>query len=200
MSVDAETLAVYAARAAEYAAHFACDAPGRDLSAFIAALPRGARVLDLGCGPGDASALMARAGLVVDPVDASPAMIAIARDRHGLPARAGTFDDLDAVAEYAGVWASFSLLHAPRTDFPRYLAAIHRALIPGGMLYLGMKLGTGQGRDGFGRFYTYYSREDLGQHLTDAGFTLVNARQHTETGFAGMPEPGLHLLARVADA
>ena len=68
------------------------------------------------------------------------------------------------------------------------------------MLYLGMKLGTGQGRDGFGRFYTYYSREDLGQHLTDAGFTLVNARQHTETGFAGMPEPGLHLLARVADA
>ena len=128
MSVDPETLAVYQARADDYANMVATGKPGRFLRQFIDHLPPHARVLDLGCGPGDASKAMLDAGLDVDPVDASPAMVAIARDRRGLPARLGTFDDLTQTAAYHGVWANFSLLHAPRAALPGHLAAIHRAL------------------------------------------------------------------------
>lgn len=51
MSVDARTIAVCDARAGDYDDCFRQDRPDRRLQAFIDALPRGARDLDLGCGP-----------------------------------------------------------------------------------------------------------------------------------------------------
>ena len=60
---DAETLAVYDAKAGDYAALTDRDRPGVHLRAFIEAMPKGARVLDLGCGPGTSAAEMHNAGL-----------------------------------------------------------------------------------------------------------------------------------------
>jgi len=198
MSTDPKTLAVYQDRAEDYARMFANAKPSSILNRFIETVPKGARVLDLGCGPGDSGSLMLQAGLDVDLVDASPAMISIARDRHGLPARLATFDDLDAVAAYGAVWANFSLLHAPRADLPRYLSAIHRALVPGGYFHIGMKVGDGEHRDALGRFYTYVSRDELVALLADAGFGVIFEDHFVETGLAGSADPGLTLLARTA--
>ncbi|NBD30895.1 MAG: methyltransferase domain-containing protein [Alphaproteobacteria bacterium] len=195
MSADKRTLAVYDARAEDYATLFHDTKEGKDLRAFIDRLPPGARILDLGCGPGAASAHMARAGLVPDPVDASPAMVALARSRFGLPARLVRFDEIDANAVYDGVWANFSLLHAPRTDLAQHLSCLHRALKPGGWLHLGMKLGQGEGRDGLGRFYAYYSQAELADHLSAAGFTLASRRTGTEKGLAETNDPYIILTA-----
>lgn len=199
MSVDPETLAAYQARADAYAARFASSTPDTTLARFIESLPRGARVLDLGCGPGDASAQMHKAGLVVDPVDATPAMIALARDRYGLPARLGSFDDLTATAAYHGVWANFSLLHAPRAALPGHLAAIRRALAPGGLFHIGMKLGTGAARDALGRAYTYVTRDELAALLHAAGFRILQENTFTEVGLAGTADPGITVLSRTDD-
>lgn len=198
MSVDAETLAAYQARAEDYATMVQSDKPGRVLARFIERLPPGARVLDLGCGPGHAAALMRAAGLDVDPVDASPAMIAIARDRHALPARLGGFDDPLVAAAYHAVWANFSLLHAPRAALPRHLDAIERALKPGGLFHIGMKLGVGEDRDAFGRFYCYHSRDELAGLLSAAGFTILFEDTRTEAGLSGVPAPGITILARTS--
>ena len=69
---DAETLRIYDDRAADYAAQNQ-DYLSQDprLHSFIAACPTGARVLDLGCGPGTSAAVMAAAGLQADAMDAS---------------------------------------------------------------------------------------------------------------------------------
>lgn len=195
MSHDAQTLSVYDARAAEYRERFVAEGPGRILTRFIAALPAQARVLDLGCGPGTASLHMRTAGHAPDPVDASPAMVKIATEA-GLPARLASFDDLTAQAEYDGVWANFSLLHAPRRAFPQHLEAIKRALKPGGVFHLGMKLGKGESRDALGRFYSYYTRDELAQHLNQAGFDILAEEQFTEKGLAGTPDPGITLLTK----
>jgi len=191
MSADPRTLAAYDANAAEYADRFRTDEPDRDLQAFIDALPRGARVLDLGCGPGDASAFLRAAGLRPDPVDAAPAM----NGRYAVGARLGTFDDIDASAGYEGVWANFSLLHAPRADLPRHLAALHRALVPGGLLHLGMKTGTGEGRDRLDRFYTYVARHELLGLLDAAGFDVIAEREGADPGLAGPVEPWIVVRA-----
>ncbi|MCB1391592.1 MAG: class I SAM-dependent methyltransferase, partial [Rhodobacteraceae bacterium] len=113
MNADPQTMAVYAARAEEYA-RMAEGQQGRTLARFLALLPPGARILDLGCGPGIDSAAMKAAGHRPDPVDAAPEMVALAGAR-GLPARRATFDD-PLTGPYDAVWASFSLLHAPRAD------------------------------------------------------------------------------------
>jgi SAM-dependent methyltransferase len=189
MSADPRTIAVYDAKAGDYADRFASTEPDRHLSAFIAALPRGAHVLDLGCGPGTASAFLRAAGHVPDPVDASAAMVSMANEHHDIGARLATFDDVEAVAQYDGVWANFSLLHAPRADLPRHLAALHRALKPGGLLHLGMKTGTGEARDGLDRLYSYYSVAELHGMLANAGFTVTATSEGRERGLAGTDDP-----------
>ena len=90
----------------------------------------------------------------------------------------------------------FSLLHAPRADLPRHLAAIRAALLPGGIAHVAMKLGTGEGRDRLGRFYTYLGRDELAELLTAAGLALLGERQGEEIGLAGQMEPYIVMDAR----
>jgi SAM-dependent methyltransferase len=196
MTADPETLAAYAAHAADYADRFRQDQPDPSLAAFIAALPLTAHVLDLGCGPANASAFLRAAGHHPDPVDASPEMVALANARHAIGARLATFDDIDAVARYDGVWANFSLLHAPRKDLPRHLAALARALRPGGLLHLGMKTGDGEIRDRLGRHYTFVSVAELSALVEAAGFTLLSTETGEEVGLAGSLDPFVILTAR----
>ena len=188
MTKTTDTIRVYDERATEYAEMVKADAFGdRQLQRFIDALAPGARALDLGCGPGNAAATMAQAGLTVEATDASAAMVSLANKHTGVTATQAVFDDIASSAVYDGIWANFSLLHAARADFPIHLNAVHKALKPGGAFYIGMKLGTGQGPDRIGRFYTYYSQEELEDHMTQAGFTITDRTLGNGVGLDGKP-------------
>ncbi|MEL6425126.1 MAG: class I SAM-dependent methyltransferase, partial [Pseudomonadota bacterium] len=82
-----------------------------------------------------------------------------------------------------------SLLHAEREDMPRHLAALHRALKPGGRLMLGLKRGAGTHRDGIGRRYTFYEAEDLAPLLATSGFTVTETERGEEAGLDGTVSP-----------
>jgi hypothetical protein len=58
-----------------------------------------------------------------------------------------------------------------------------------------MKLGTGEKRDDLGRFYTYYTAQELKDILTQAGFTLTFEREGQEKGLAGDVEPFIMMSA-----
>lgn len=195
MSDDA-TIRVYDQRAGEYAG-LTDDYNSTDphLLGFISAVAKGGRVLDLGCGPGTAAAAMAKAGLKVEAVDASAEMVALAAQHPGVTTRQATFDDITEVAAYDGIWANFSLLHAPRADFPRHLASLHRAVKPGGVFYIGMKLGQGEGRDRLGRHYTYYGEEELKTVLREAGLTVAGHRLGSGSGLDGTVSDWIVLAA-----
>lgn len=192
---DKETIGVYDVRVDEYAGHTGRKAPDPTLIAFIERLPPDGFVLDLGCGPANAAAVMRDHGLRVDPVDGSAQMVRWANDTHGIGARQLTFDALDAEDLYHGVWANFSLLHAAPEDFPVHLAATHRALLPGGLLHVGMKLGQGSRRDRLGRFYSYYSEPDLLDHLSQAGFEAEVTGTGESSGLAGDIDPWITISA-----
>lgn len=185
MTGDPETIRTYDARAEDYARVTASDTPGALLQDFINALPEGGRVLDLGCGPGNFARLMARTGLQVHATDASARMVALASGIPGVTAEQATFDDLTAIAAFDGVWANFSLLHAPRDTMPRHLSAIYRALKPGGAFHLAVKTGTGEARDRLGRFYAYYSPDSLTALLTEAGFVVTKITHGRDKGLDG---------------
>jgi SAM-dependent methyltransferase len=192
---DPQTLAVYAAEAECYRAKFADKGADGHLTAFLERLPTGADILDLGCGPGRAAALMQAAGHRVTAWDATAEFVAQARAL-GVNAHLARFDDLTAETAFDGIWANFSLLHAPRTDMPRHLAAIATALRPGGVLHLGLKLGTGARRDALGRFYTYYTEPEIAGLVTAAGLTPVHTDHGTGSGLSGSTDPFLILTAR----
>jgi len=183
---DAETLRIYDDKAADYAAqnqvHLSQDPR---LHSFIAACPAGGRVLDLGCGPGTSAAVMAAAGLQADAMDASSEMVALANALEGVTALQATFSDISGTARYDGVWANFSLLHAPRAAFPHHLAAIKQSLKQGGTFYIALKLGKGEARDALGRLYTYFEEDELKDLLMTAGFTVVDCAYGESKGLDG---------------
>lgn len=192
---DHETIAVYDTRAGDYAKLEPSETPSDTLAAFIKALPDGARVLDLGCGPGSSARHMDRAGCVVDALDASAEMIELASSIDGVTARQASFDDISGAALYDGVWANFSLLHAARTDMPKHLAAIHTALKPGGLFHIAVKEGSGEGRDNLGRHYTYYTESGLTALLQTAGFSVGPYRRGRDKGLSGTDDNWISVTA-----
>ncbi len=195
MSVDARTIEVYDARAADYK-RLTKELDGYDqLAAFCEAMPAGGHVLDLGCGPGLYAAFIAKQGCKVDAVDASIEMVKLAAQQAGVVARQASFDDISGVGVYDGIWANFSLLHAPRDAFPKHLAALHRACKSEAKFHITMKLGSNAGRDGIDRMYTYYQEDDLLAHLTTAGFHVDRCEYGNSPGLSGEPSDWILVTA-----
>lgn len=190
---DRQTIEAYTALVDDYLKVPLSPEQAEARQAFAEAVGDGL-VLDLGAGPGADSAFFLRRGLRVRALDATPAFVEHAR-ANGVDAYPGTFDDVTEIAEYDGVYASFSLLHAPRSEFPRHLAAIHRALKPGGVFFLGLKLGTGEHRDHLDRYYTYFTQPEIETALADAGFTIDRITTGMGTGLAGAREGFILVLA-----
>ncbi|MDF0595485.1 class I SAM-dependent DNA methyltransferase [Psychromarinibacter halotolerans] len=188
------TLTVYDRMAEDYR-KMASGVEFAGLALFLKVLRPGSRVLDLGCGPGHESERIAAAGHDVLAVDGSAEMVAMAQGRPGVTARQALFEDIPTLGTFDGIWASFSLLHAPRGDFPRHLSQLHAAATPGAPFGLAMKLGDGEAPDSLGRHYTYHAEEDLRDQLAGAGFTPVDMRQGESAGLAGHPEPWIFLLS-----
>ncbi|MDA4848803.1 class I SAM-dependent DNA methyltransferase [Hoeflea poritis] len=197
---DRRTIAAYDLRIGDYVRLTKRTRPHATLMHFIACLPSNGFVLDLGCGPANASAVMREHGLRVDAVDASAEMVQLANATHDISARQATFDELDAVDAYDGVWANFSLLHASPADFPRHLKALHRALVPDGVFHIGMKLGGGEARDRLDRYYAYYSQDELSDHLEHAGFRIDRIVTGEDPGLAGDVEPWIAMTSTATSA
>ncbi len=193
---DEKTIAFYNSAAERYAKLTDTGAPSENLTAFMALLPAGGAVLDLGCGPARASVHLRDAGFAPDPVDASVGMIELANEAHNIAARLLTFDDIDMVDAYDGVWANFSLLHAAHADLPRILKAIAVALHSKGVFHIAMKTGTGVARDQIDRLYSYVTVPELRALLTDAGFDVLDVVEGFEIGCAGTNDPFVVMRAR----
>lgn len=97
------------------------------------ALGRSARVLELGCGPGDVTAALLAAGAQVHAVDSSSAMLGEAARR----APGATFEQADLrrytpTGEYAAVLLAFVLHEVPMREIPGLVGRIAAALAPAG--------------------------------------------------------------------
>lgn len=194
---DETTLDYYSRTATEYADATAAEADNPALTQFAAMLPPRGAVLDFGCGPGWAAAKFRDLGHEVTAMDAAVGFAEEARHRYGLDIQVARFEDLDAVAAFDGVWASFSLLHDTRAAMPGHLARIARALRPRGAVYIGLKEGTGDARDRLDRHYTYFTLDEITGLLSGAGFAEITHARDQTTGMDGVVADVLHLHARL---
>jgi SAM-dependent methyltransferase len=194
--VDDETLQFYRRNAEAYAGW--AKAPSTRLKGFLALLPRGDLILELGCGAGNHSLVMLADGFEVHATDGSPEMAAIASRRLGQSVDAMRFDELDAREAYDGVWASACLLHVPRDDLTGILNRIRRALKLDGVFYASFKIGEGDdGRDSLGRYYNYPSPEWLEATYAAAGLWQSLSSDISEIrSFDETPATMLHLIKR----
>ena len=137
--------------AEEYAALESLHSPWPRLErvrAFIADLPDGSRVLDVGCGNGSPATQELASKHRVIGVDVSPAQIALARSNvpnatfHCADAReiefpAGSFDAIVAL---------YLIDNVPREDYPALFRKLAGWLRPGGRILLSAEPGDDPGR------------------------------------------------------
>ncbi len=197
---DDETIEAYNREVNAYMEITRNEEPGEALSSFLNLINQSALqahpILDLGCGPANSSNFMRQEGFKVDPVDASSEMVALANATYGIGARLGTFDEIDSTDIYGGVWANFSLLHAPKSEMPKHLVAIHRALKTNGVFHIALKLGEAEKRDRLGRMYTYYSEPEIVNLLENNGFDVVSVQTGEQASLTGDMEPWITLLCQ----
>jgi cyclopropane fatty-acyl-phospholipid synthase-like methyltransferase len=191
---DETTLNFYATEAKAYAARGQAASHDR-LATFLAALPTGARVLELGCGAGQDSEAMLARGFDVVPTDGSPELANQAEQRLGRPVAVLFFEDLDASHAFDGIWANACLLHVQREALPGIIDRIHAALKPGGVFYASFKAGTREGRDRFERYYNYPSTDWLREAYGPGRWRKLDISESLGGGFDGEPTNWLHALA-----
>jgi SAM-dependent methyltransferase len=161
----------------------------------------GQRVLDLGCGDGEFTAELARAGTSVLGIEVADAAVTRARARHPeLDFRKAPIDGPLPLPDnsFDLVWASEVIEHV--ADTARWVSEARRVLVPGGRLLLTTPahgrlrlalFGVERFSEPLGDHLHLYSKRSLAELLRDFGFAEIQVR--TAVG-----PPGLRrlLLAR----
>ena len=120
---------------------------------FLAELPEGARILDVGCGSGRDTLAFKKKGYQVDSIDYSKELVKKASRLTAIPIKLKSFYEVDDYEAYDGIWACASLLHCERSRLAEVIGKLISALKPGGMLYMSFKYGTTE-RENDGRIFT----------------------------------------------
>jgi ubiquinone/menaquinone biosynthesis C-methylase UbiE len=180
------TVESYNETAEQYAKKVEDLHPKEKAERFLAQVPPGGLILDIGCGPGRDAKIFAEQGYQTIGIDPAKRMLELARGT--LPGaifeegRAERLEFLDGI--FDGVWASASLLHLPKRDLPGALAEIRRVIKVGSPVYLSLINGEHEGlRDshtyGNQKFWSFYGQEEVEKHLKEANFRNIWKATHT---------------------
>jgi SAM-dependent methyltransferase len=128
-----EQVAYYRAIAPEYHDHALKEVGGTGLEAAIAAAAPAGDVLELACGPGGWTRLLARKAATLTAVDSSPEMLALAAERApGARFMRVNLFEWEPDRRYDAVFFGFFLSHVPEERFEAFWSLVARALKPGG--------------------------------------------------------------------
>ncbi len=135
---------------------------------FLALLPKGAIILDFGCGSGRDTKYFLEKGFRAEGVDGSKELCRIASETTGTTVRQMMFNELDEVDAYDGIWACASILHLPKTELKDVLMKMVRATKSGGYMYVSFRHGDFEGYINE-RYFTYFMEETFDEFISDIG-------------------------------
>lgn len=139
---------------------------------FLPLLPKGGRILDVGCGSGrDLKAFKSR-GYRPLGIEPSPRLAHLAHEYSGVGCEVVKVQDMTFAGEFDGVWACASLLHLSKGELSDALNRMRVALVPGGVLFASIQSGQGEQPAADGRFYAYYNREEFLRAVQAVGFRV----------------------------
>lgn len=133
---------------------------------FLHLLSQTATILDFGCGSGRDTKYFLDAGMHVDATDGSEELCRLASEYTGIPVRQMLFEELDAKAQYDGIWACSSILHLSKESLKDVLRKMIAALKENGIIYTSFKYGTFEGERN-GRFFMDFTEETFREFVAD---------------------------------
>ncbi len=177
--------------------------PINESKKFLSLLGKGARILDLGCGPGRDAKVFVKQGLRIIGIDLSKNMVSTAKKRvkngdfHVMDIRKLRFND----KYFDGIWASAIFLHIPKKDILEALQESFRVLKKGGILYSSVKKGYGEifkpdkRYNNIKKFWSFFQKEEIERELKNAGFTIQESYTELQK-ISYATNPWMHILCR----
>jgi len=109
---------------------------------FLNKIPKGAFILDFGCGSGRDSKYFLENGYEVEAIDGSIEMCKLASEYIGQDVKCMKFEELNEEDTYDGIWACSSILHVTKEELPKILEKMINALKQDGIIYTSFKKGN----------------------------------------------------------
>lgn len=162
MATDPQTLDAYANAAADYARDWDEQPAPLDMYALLTAHFKAGPTADIGCGSGRDVAWLAQQGFQVYGFDASPELLAQARQSHpALPFRQAVLPALEGIsdASFQNVLCETVVMHLPPEQLMPAVQRLLAILRPGGTLYLSWRVAAVTGRDKAGRLYAAIDKQ-----------------------------------------
>lgn len=157
------------------------EAVANSIEKFLSRIRPGGLILDLGCGPGRDLAWMEALGVQVVGADLAFGM-AQAKQGAGKWLCQMEMRQLGfATGRFAGVWCNAAILHLPKQQVPEAWKEIARVLAPGGLFFLSVQKGHGEGVEsapvygGVERFFARYHPNEIRDLLLGAGFLVESS-------------------------
>lgn len=176
----------------------------KHLDRFLSLLPGGAKILDVGCGPGQFTKYFLKKGFVAEGIDLSSEMLKIARKM--VPK--GVFKIMDMRKlkypnkSFDGLCVAYSFYHIPSKQATGVLKGCNRVLKPNGIIILMLQKGKGEGimPEPFNpkekMFFKYYQKGEIKNLLKKSGFkTIYEAERKPRSGLE-LKQIKLFLIAR----
>lgn len=156
----------------------------KEIYDFIKLLPKGGRVLDVGCAGGRDSKRFAEAGFKVIGIDLVDSFLKGAKKK--VPqAKFLKMDLLNLKFPrnyFDAIWAHAVLLHVKKKDIPKALKHFHRILKLGGKIHIRVKQGKGTSYKreklsrGKKRYFTYFLKGELENFIKKSGFKIISSK------------------------
>ena len=129
--------------------------------AFLKLLPKGGKILDLGCGSGRDSMNFMKLGYEVTSVDGAKKLAKRASVLLGKEVIVSTFEELELKEKFHGIWACASLLHIKREDLKTVLNNLYNNLDDNGVFYMSFKYGEKEYVDDKNRYFNCFTDESI---------------------------------------
>ena len=129
--------------------------------AFLKLLPKGGKILDLGCGSGRDSMNFMKLGYEVTSVDGAKKLAKKASVLLGNEVIVSTFEELELKEKFHGIWACASLLHIKREDLKIVLNNLYNNLDDNGVFYMSFKYGEKEYVDDKNRYFNCFTDESI---------------------------------------
>ena len=129
--------------------------------AFLKLVPKGGKILDLGCGSGRDSMNFIKLGYEVTAVDGSKELAKKSSALLGKEVIASTFEELELKEKFHGIWACASLLHIKREDLKIVLNNLYNNLDDNGVFYMSFKYGEKEYVDDKNRYFNCFTDESI---------------------------------------
>jgi len=140
---------------------------------FLPLVTAGGHILDGGCGSARDAKAFKDQGFKVTAIDASEELVKIASQYLEQKVELKTFQHINDINLYDGIWCCASLLHVPFDELPDVFTKLSTALKTNGVLYVSFKYGEptelkGKSqREHNGRLFTDLNEQSLNNLLAN---------------------------------